>query len=103
MSAEVASSGSLDTTFNGSGRLFQGFTTTGGGFATQVVTLPDGKAAIVAHQLQEGALGRPSFRSFIVVRRLNEDGSLDRTFGGPGKIQATIKGFFPVLQPERWW
>jgi uncharacterized delta-60 repeat protein len=61
--------------------------------------LPDGKA-IVAYELQEGTLGSSSFRSFIVVQRLNEDGSLDRTFGGPGNIQATIKGFMPVLQPR---
>jgi len=92
-------SGSLDTTFNKSGKVFQGFTTSGGGFATQVVTLPNGKA-IVAHELEEGTLGTTTFRSFIVVRRLNEDGSLDRTFGGLGKTSATIKGFFPVLQPR---
>src|SRR5262245_38399379 len=99
VSAAVVASGSLDTTFNKSGKVFQGFTTSGGGFATQVVTLPGGKA-LVAHELQEGALGSASFRSFIVVRRLNEDGSHDRTFGGPGNIQATIKGFSPVLQPR---
>jgi hypothetical protein len=61
--------------------------------------LPDGKA-IVAYELREGTLGTSSFRSFIVVRRLNEDGSLDRTLGGPGNTQATIKGFSPVLQPR---
>jgi uncharacterized delta-60 repeat protein len=99
ISAAAVSSGSLDTAFNKSGKLFQGFTTSGGGFATKVVTLPDGKA-IVAYELQEGTLGDPDFRTFIVVQRLNEDGSLDRTFGGPGNIQATIKGFMPVLQPR---
>jgi uncharacterized delta-60 repeat protein len=91
--------GSLDTTFNKSGKLFQGFSTSGGGLATHMVTLPNGKA-IVAFELREGQLGASNFRQFIAVRRYNEDGSLDRTFGGPGNVQATIKGFTPSLTPQ---
>lgn len=100
LAAAAVSSGSLDATFNKSGKLFQGFTTSGGGFATQVVALPNGQA-LVAFELQEGTLGAPGFQSFIVVRRYNEDGSLDRTFGGSGNVQATIRGFSPILQPRK--
>jgi uncharacterized delta-60 repeat protein len=91
--------GSLDTTFNKSGKLFQGFSTSGGGLATHMATLPSGKA-IVVFELREGQLGASNFRQFIAVRRYNEDGSLDRTFGGPGNVQATIKGFTPSLTPH---
>lgn len=91
--------GSLDITFNKSGKTFQGFTTSGGGFATHMATLPDGKA-IVVFELWDGTLGAPGFQQFIVVRRYNEDGSLDRTFGGSGNIQATIRGFMPSLTPD---
>lgn len=100
LAGAAVSSGSLDATFNKSGKLFEGFTTSGGGSATQVVALPSGQA-LVAFDLQEGTLGAPGFQSFIVVRRFNEDGSLDRTFGGSGNIQATIRGVSPILQPRK--
>lgn len=91
--------GSLDTTFNKSGKTFQGFTTESGGFATHSATLPNGKAIIV-FELWDGKIGAPGFQQFIVVRRYNEDGSLDRTFGGSGNVQATIRGFSPNLTPD---
>ncbi len=84
--------GSLDTTFDKDGRLFQSFSTESGGFATHIATLPNGKA-IVVFELLDGKFGASNFKQFIVVRRYNEDGSLDRTFGGPGNNQATIKFF----------
>jgi uncharacterized delta-60 repeat protein len=65
----------------------------------RVVALPDGKA-IALFELWDGTIGAPGFQQFIVVRRYNEDGSLDRTFGGPGNIQATIRGFLPNLTPD---
>jgi uncharacterized delta-60 repeat protein len=88
--------GSLDPTFK---KTLQGFTTESGGFATHMAALPNGKA-IVVFELWDGKIGAPGFQQFIVVRRYNEDGSLDRTFGGPGNIQATIRGFSPNLTPD---
>lgn len=82
--------GSLDTTFDKDGKLSQAFSTESGGFATHIAPLPNGKA-IVVFELWDGKLGASNFQQFIVVRRYNEDGSLDQTFGGTGNIQATIK------------
>ena len=80
--------GSLDVTFDKDGKLFQGFTTSGGGFATHMATLSNGQV-IVVFELWVGKPGFPGFQQFIVVRRYNEDGSLDRTFGGSGGICLT--------------
>lgn len=78
--------GSLDPTFKKS---LQGFTTEGGGFATNVVQLANNKALVVFSL--EGDVVNGDREQFIVVRRYNEDGSLDRTFGGAGNIQATLR------------
>jgi uncharacterized delta-60 repeat protein len=88
--------GSLDPTFKKS---LNGFGN-GGGFATQMVTLPNGKTIVVFELWSSNDVAAPGFQQFIVVRRYNEDGSLDRTFGGPGNIQATIRGFLPNLTPQ---
>jgi hypothetical protein len=88
--------GSEDSTFKKS---LNGFTTKSGGFATHMATLPNGKA-IVVFELWDGTIGAPGFQQFIAVRRYNEDGSQDRTFGGSGNIQATIRGFLPNLTPD---
>lgn len=84
ISAAALPPGSLDPTFKKS---LQGFGF--GGFATHIAKLPDGKALIV-FQLEGGVVDGDR-EAFIVVRRHNEDGSLDRTFGGPGNIQATLR------------
>jgi uncharacterized delta-60 repeat protein len=76
--------GSLDTGFNKSGILLAGFSGNGG-FATNVVTLPNNKSIVLIEAKDSNS------EQFIIVRRYNEDGSLDRTFGGPGKIAAVLR------------
>jgi uncharacterized delta-60 repeat protein len=75
--------GSLDTTFNTIGKRL-----TSGGFATHVVTLPNNKS-IVLIAAESSTSG--SKEQFIIVKRFNEDGSTDRTFGGTGNIQAVLR------------
>lgn len=60
---------------------------TPGGFATHMVTLPNHKALVVF------SMGSPvpGEEMFIKVRRYNEDGELDRTFGGAGNIDANLR------------
>jgi uncharacterized delta-60 repeat protein len=73
--------GSLDTTFRKS---LNGFGN-GGGFATNLATLPNNKA-LVAFSVVDN-----NNQQFIKVRRYNEDGSQDRTFGGAGNIDANLR------------
>jgi uncharacterized delta-60 repeat protein len=81
--------GAEDPGFNGGGKLLNGFTTLRGGFATHMAELPNGQMLHV-YSLENDVLDGDR-EQFIVVRRYNEDGSLDRTFGGPGKVNAVIK------------
>jgi uncharacterized delta-60 repeat protein len=73
--------GSLDTTFDGDGKLI---TPLSGdhSFATQVISQPDGK--VVA-----AGMGSNQF----ALARYKTDGSLDTTFGGDGKV---FTDFLPV-------
>ncbi len=75
--------GSLDTTFNGTGKVT---TEMGGSFdcASSVVIQSDGKI-LVAGQT-EGASGR----SVFAVARYNGDGSLDTTLSGTGKLTTAV-------------
>jgi hypothetical protein len=82
--------GSLDPTFQKSLSSFGN----GGGFATHIAQLPNHQALVVFSVLNSNN------QRFIVVRRYNEDGSHDRSFGGPGEVQATIKGGMPDLAPN---
>jgi uncharacterized delta-60 repeat protein len=79
----LAGAGSLDPAHQS---LFGGFASFHN-FVADIVALPDG-----------GYLGVFPLRDitdflsqFIVVRRFHEDGTLDRTFGGAGNIQATLQ------------
>jgi uncharacterized delta-60 repeat protein len=84
-----ALAGALDPSFNGGGKLLNGFTTLHGGFATNMAALPNGQM-LHAYSLDNGLVDGDR-EQFIVVRRYNEDGSLDRTFGGPGQVSAVLK------------
>ena len=83
LAAAALPPGSLDPEFKKS---LNGFGTPGG-FATDMVTLPNNKALVV---FQMGS-AIPGQEMFIKVRRYNEDGSLDRTFGGTGNIDANLR------------
>jgi uncharacterized delta-60 repeat protein len=74
--ARYNADGSLDTSFDGDGKVTTNFGNRG--FANSVAMGPDGK--IVA----AGTSG-PWWRSSVAVARYNADGSLDTTFNGTGQ------------------
>jgi uncharacterized delta-60 repeat protein len=83
--ARYKTDGTLDTTFNGSGKV----TTSIGSnneTADSVVIQPDGKI-ITAGQINNSSAG--SGLDFALVR-YNTDGSLDTTFAGTGKVVTTV-------------
>src|SRR5690242_6689538 len=83
----LAAAGSLDTSFNGTGKATLDFT------STCVALTTDGKA-VVAGYVSTGA-----FTSNTVVARFNVDGTRDTTFGpnGTGEIVNDLgeEGFVP--------
>jgi len=76
------SDGSLDTTFNNTGKVMLDSGGVGQQIATAVVLQPDGKIVVA---------GQNSL-SFIVTR-YNPNGDLDTTFNGTGKVTLPINGF----------
>jgi uncharacterized delta-60 repeat protein len=94
--ARYNTDGSLDTTFNGDGKVTTDFTH-GEDFAFIVTIQPDG--AIVAGG---DSLGR---KATFALARYNTDGSLDTTFGGDGKVTTDFTSHFDdllalVIQPD---
>ncbi|HEY7986383.1 MAG TPA: cadherin-like domain-containing protein, partial [Methylophilaceae bacterium] len=73
--------GSLDTSFDGDGKVITDFGATEGGLAVQVQS--NGKILLA------GNSGTGNDRSFAIVR-YNADGSLDTTFDGDGKVTTNI-------------
>ena len=73
--------GSLDTTFDGDGKVFVNFFG-GVDFASNIKVQPDNKLIIV------GGSVRPGFYRRFVLVRLNPNGSLDSTFGDAGLATA---------------
>jgi uncharacterized delta-60 repeat protein len=88
--------GSLDTTFNGTGKVITPF---GGGLdkAQALVVQPDGKL-LAAGYSHNGS------NYDVALARYNANGSLDTTFNGTGKVTTPIGGddyaFSLVLQPD---
>jgi uncharacterized delta-60 repeat protein len=88
--------GTLDSTFNGTGRVLTDFGGTSD-IALQLIALPDGKIL---------ALGRNSVNSSysLELARYNSDGSLDTTFNGTGKLVTNIgsdgSGQCVAVQPD---
>lgn len=81
----VNSFAQLDLTFNGTGKRFIQFTSSG--TTHDMVIQPDNKIILVGNCLE---FGQP--RAFCTIR-LNEDGSFDTTFGGGlGYVIANISG-----------
>ncbi|MCE7980091.1 MAG: hypothetical protein DYG89_02770 [Caldilinea sp. CFX5] len=77
------SDGSLDTTFDGDGKLL---TDLGGNeYATSLVLQPDNKLVAAGYALGSGGSG-------FALLRYNADGSLDTTFDGDGKVITDFAG-----------
>ncbi len=74
--------GSLDTSFDGDGKLIAAFGT-GDDFATGIAIQSDGKIVVVGYS------SNGSDNDFAVAR-YNLDGSLDTTFDGDGKLTTAI-------------
>jgi uncharacterized delta-60 repeat protein len=75
------SDGSLDTTFNGTGKLTTAIGASDDG-ANSVIQQADGKLVVAGYSQGSNA-------DFAMVR-YNSDGSLDTTFNGTGKLSAAI-------------
>ena len=76
------SDGSLDTTFDGDGRVTAGLGTAGD-FAYALLVQPDGKILLAG----SAATSVPEFG----VARFNNDGSLDTSFDGDGKVTTAVR------------
>lgn len=74
--------GSLDTTFDGDGRVLTDFSSLTAS-ANDIVLLPDGKFLVA------GAVGTTNGFDFALAR-YNTDGSLDTTFDGDGKVTSNF-------------
>jgi uncharacterized delta-60 repeat protein len=77
------SNGSLDTTFNGTGKVFVDFTSNVDG-ARAVSIQSDGKIVVVGNS-------RAGANTDFAVARLNANGTLDTSWGGAGKVTTHIR------------
>ena len=82
--ARYTSTGALDTTFNGTGKVTTDF---GGSndYGQSVAMQADGKFVVAGHS---GPIGNPDF----AVARYTSTGALDTTFNGTGKVTTPIGG-----------
>jgi len=98
--------GTLDQTFNGTGKVFAAFKA-GGSYATAVAIQADGKI-VVAGTTYYRIISEPAalnFRYDFALARFNSDGTLDRTFDGDGKVTTamgtSVNGSFGMtIQPD---
>ncbi|WP_294246400.1 delta-60 repeat domain-containing protein, partial [uncultured Chryseobacterium sp.] len=84
MVVRLNANGTLDTSFNGTGKLTIAFGTNED-IAKAVAIQPDGKI-LVAGQSYTGS------NRDVAVARINVDGTLDTTFSGDGKVTTDITG-----------
>lgn len=77
--------GTLDTSFDGDGKVATDFAGASTDEARSVAVQPDGK--IVAAGISESS---PGSGSEFAVARYNSDGSLDTSFGGDGRVMTPI-------------
>ncbi|MFZ5629541.1 MAG: hypothetical protein ACOY5B_10465 [Spirochaetota bacterium] len=82
--ARYNSDGSLDTTFNGTGKVTTSFGTNDSGMATAIQS--DGKIVVAGHT-ETGGVGD------MAVARYNTNGSLDTSFNGTGRLTININGY----------
>lgn len=83
--ARYTSTGSLDTTFNGNGKLTTEVSILAGGFIRQIALQSDGKIVAVGSNDANGAV--PG--DFTIVR-YNANGTLDAAFGQGGKLRTDV-------------
>jgi uncharacterized delta-60 repeat protein len=76
--------GSLDTTFDGDGRVATLFPN-GGGSARAIALQPDGKLVVAGDSFES-----PIGHSVFTLARYNTDGSLDSSFDGDGLVKTDI-------------
>src|SRR5262249_59946804 len=77
--------GSLDTSFSGDGKLTTDFTSSAGEWAFAIAIDPNGKI-VVAGYAAVGSGDR------FALARYNDDGSLDTSFNGTGKLTTSFIG-----------
>jgi uncharacterized delta-60 repeat protein len=75
--------GSLDTSFNGTGKLITNFGGEGDAEGQGVAAQSDGKTVVVGYT---GVAGAQQF----AVARYNADGTLDTSFGGTGRVLTAV-------------
>jgi uncharacterized delta-60 repeat protein len=87
--------GTLDPTFNGTGKVLTDFSGSGSyDEAFDLATQSDGKIVVAGYS--------PSGNGGFALARYNPDGTLDPTFNGTGKVLTDIGGFAQALaiQPD---
>lgn len=87
--ARYTSAGSLDTTFNTTGKVTTAILTDAAAFAVRVYT----DAQLVEHILVAGSAYNSTYGEFVLARYINDgltDGALDGTFGSGGRVDTKI-------------
>jgi uncharacterized delta-60 repeat protein len=79
------SDGSLDTTFDGDGKVTTGFNGYDYSFAYGLALQPDGRIVVAGYAMAVSGIGGYSSQD-IILARYNPNGSLDQTFDGDGKV-----------------
>jgi uncharacterized delta-60 repeat protein len=84
--ARYNSDGTLDATFNATGKVLTDLSGAGGDFANALAIQPDGKIVVAGISDQSGT----SFD--FALARYNSDGTLDATFNATGKVLTDLSG-----------
>jgi uncharacterized delta-60 repeat protein len=101
--ARYTSTGTLDTSFNGTGFVRLSIVQGNDNVATGVVVQGDGKIVVGGSTAQLN----PTVQGDLALARVNDDGSIDTTFGSSGRVVLPAGAAFPVsrltalaLQPD---
>jgi uncharacterized delta-60 repeat protein len=99
--ARYNQNGSLDTSFDGDGKVSTRFTPAWADLGFGIALGPDGKIVTAGWALPDGASGPGA----IDIARYNANGSLDASFDGDGRVVSAPgtdnAGFAVVVQPDR--
>lgn len=85
--ARYTAAGSLDTTFNGTGKITTEVNVVMGGFIRQLALQSDGKIVAVGSNDANGA-----FPGDFALARYNANGTLDAAFGQGGQLRTDVNG-----------
>ena len=86
--SRYTTTGALDTTFDGDGRFLRRFGTHRSDTAKTVAIQSDGRLVVAGTSYVDAAYNFINHDSFVM--RLNQGGSLDRTFGGTGFVNTNF-------------